>query len=53
VTVGARDEVEDDLRVRRGLEDGAERLELLAERLGVDQVAVVPEGDRAREERRA
>ena len=45
--VAARVEVEDDLGVGGGLEDRARRLELAAQDVGVHQVAVVADRDRA------
>jgi hypothetical protein len=44
---GAGDEVDDDLGVGRGGEDRPRRLELVPEQLGVDEVAVVRDRDRA------
>lgn len=42
---GSSEEVEDDLGVRGGFEDGATILELVAEAGVVDEVAVVDDGD--------
>ena len=47
LAVAARVEMEDDLGVGGGLEDRARRLQPLAQHVGVHDVAVVGEGDRA------